>query len=93
MIRRLFSLTDGAQKHPIPNVAALLADSANVIGRGDRALPMKPNTCGHATKEEKTTTRLSRRIFDKDIANLVIRVVMRTLWSRLTRRRGGGLVK
>lgn len=64
IVCRLFPLTDGAQKHPIPNVAALLADSANVIGGGDRALPMKPNTCGHATKEAKTTTLT--RIFDKD---------------------------
>lgn len=39
----------------MPNVAAFLADSAKVAGRSDD-LPMKPDTCGHATREAKTKT-------------------------------------
>jgi hypothetical protein len=49
----------------MPNVADFLANSAKVFGRGD-ALPMKPDTSGHATREAKTT-RLILHIFDKAI--------------------------
>lgn len=49
----------------MPNVAAFLADSAKVVGRGD-ALPMKPDTCGYATMEKKKA-KFILRIFDKAI--------------------------